>query len=221
MRAVSQSTSLLVETHSGLVPGARPVPSVNVSEPSPSPERDEATSWALAAAGGDPVAQSAFVRATQHDVWRLCASLIDRGSADDLTQETFLRAFRALPSFEARSTARTWLLGIARRVCADHLRTVVRRRRLTAQIVGQAARTAHEPDPAGTVTVLDLLSRLPDERRAAFILTQVLGLPYAEAATVEGVPVGTIRSRVARARAELVETLMASPAREGADPRPS
>lgn len=221
MRAVSQSTSLLVETHSGLVPGARPVPSVNVSEPSPSPERDEATSWALAAAGGDPVAQAAFVRATQHDVWRLCASLIDRGSADDLTQETFLRAFRALPSFEARSTARTWLLGIARRVCADHLRTVVRRRRLTAQIVGQAARTAHEPDPAGTVTVLDLLSRLPDERRAAFILTQVLGLPYAEAATVEGVPVGTIRSRVARARAELVETLMASPAREGADPRPS
>ncbi|MEV0649819.1 sigma-70 family RNA polymerase sigma factor [Phytomonospora sp. NPDC050363] len=190
--------------------------------PPPSPaERDEATSWALAAQDGDPVAQAAFVRATQRDVWRLCASLIDRGSADDLTQETFLRAFRALPSFEARSTARTWLLGIARRVCADHLRSVVRRRRLTAQIIGQAERSASEPDPAGAVTVLDLLSRLPDERRAAFILTQVLGLPYAEAATVEGVPVGTIRSRVARARAELVETLMASPAHEGADPRPS
>lgn len=195
---------------------------MDVSQPHPpAPERDEATSWALAAADGDPVAQAAFVRATQTDVWRLCASLIDRGSADDLTQETFLRAFRALPSFEARSTARTWLLGIARRVCADHLRSVVRRRRLTAQIAGQAERSPSEPDPAGAVTVLDLLSRLSEERRAAFILTQVLGLPYAEAATVEGVPVGTIRSRVARARAELVETLMASPAREGADPRPS
>lgn len=222
MRAVSQSTWVIVEAHSGLVPARGPVLSVNVKPPpSPPPERDEATSWALAAASGDPVAQAAFVRATQHDVWRLCASLIDRGSADDLTQETFLRAFRALSSFEARSTARTWLLGIARRVCADHLRAVVRRRRLTAQIIGQAERSASEPDPAGAVTVFDLLSRLPDERRAAFILTQVLGLPYAEAATVEGVPVGTIRSRVARARAELVETLMASPAREGADPRPS
>lgn len=170
---------------------------------------DEATSWALAARSGDPVAQAAFVRATQRDVWRLCASLIDRGSADDLAQETFLRAFRSLPSFEARSTARTWLLGIARRVCADHLRTVVRRRKVTAAVV---ARTDREPDPAGAVDVRDLLRRLPDERRAAFVLTQVLGLPYAEAAAVEGVPVGTIRSRVARARADLVATLLDDPA---------
>ena len=49
-----------------------------------------------------------------------------------------------------------------------------------------------------------LLRRLPEERRTAFVLTQVLGLSYAEAAEVEGVPVGTIRSRVARARDELV-----------------
>ncbi|WP_285667588.1 sigma-70 family RNA polymerase sigma factor [Actinorhabdospora filicis] len=172
---------------------------------------DEATSWALAARSGDPVAQAAFVRATQRDVWRLCASLIDRGSADDLAQETFLRAFRSLPAFEARSTARTWLLGIARRVCADHLRTVVRRRKLAAAVAVRAEPGLREPDPAGAVDVRDLLRRLPDERRAAFVLTQVLGLPYAEAAAVEGVPVGTIRSRVARARADLVATLLHDP----------
>ena len=57
------------------------------------------------------------------------------------------------------------------------------------------------------VVVTDLLSRLDPDRREAFVLTQLLGLPYAEAADVAGCPVGTIRSRVARARADLVESL--------------
>jgi RNA polymerase sigma-70 factor (ECF subfamily) len=55
--------------------------------------------------------------------------------------------------------------------------------------------------------VADLLARLSSDRREAFVLTQLLGLPYAEAAEVAGCPVGTIRSRVARARADLVEAL--------------
>src|SRR3954465_157082 len=79
------------------------------------------------AAGGDPLAAAALVRATQSDVWRLCAALGDRGSADDLTQETYLRAFGSLHRFENRSSVRTWLLAIARRVCADAVRS--RRRR--------------------------------------------------------------------------------------------
>ncbi|MGA8112274.1 MAG: sigma-70 family RNA polymerase sigma factor [Actinocatenispora sp.] len=177
---------------------------------------DEVTRWALAARAGDPVAQAAFIRNTQLDVWRLAAALVDRRHADDLTQETYLRAFRALPSFQARATARTWLLGIARRVCADHLRTVTRRRRVDALL-----RNQHSPhgghvgatDPAVTLGVRDLLDRLDTRRRTAFALTQVLGLSYAEAAEVTGVPVGTIRSRVARARADLVDavrTAMAS-----------
>ena len=70
-----------------------------------------------------------------------------------------------------------------------------------------ADRPAHVPDPAGTSGAADLLRRLSDERRAAFALTQVLGLSYLEAAEVEGVPVGTIRSRVARARADLVDAV--------------
>jgi RNA polymerase sigma-70 factor (ECF subfamily) len=166
---------------------------------------EPATQWALAARSGEPAAQAAFVRSTQAQVWRFVAALVDPDSADDLTQETYLRAFRALPAFEGRSSARTWLLGIARRTCADHLRAAVRRRRLDARLAVEAA--DRSPDPALHLGAADLLRRLPAERRGAFALTQVLGLSYAEAAAVEGVPVGTIRSRVARARAELVDAV--------------
>ncbi|MEN3305989.1 MAG: polymerase sigma-70 factor, subfamily [Micromonosporaceae bacterium] len=152
---------------------------------------------------------AAFVRATQPEVWRFVAGLVDPGAADDLTQETYLRAFRALDDFEGRCSPRTWLLGIARRACADHIRAAQRRRRLAATLASgpQAAAT---PDHAGLVGAQDLLSRLPQDRRGAFVLTQVLGLSYEEAAAVEGVPVGTIRSRVARARMQLVDALDAA-----------
>jgi RNA polymerase sigma-70 factor, ECF subfamily len=60
---------------------------------------------------------------------------------------------------------------------------------------------------AESATVADLLTRLDPDRREAFVLTQLLGLPYAEAAEVVGCPVGTIRSRVARARADLLTSL--------------
>jgi RNA polymerase sigma-70 factor, ECF subfamily len=147
-----------------------------------------------------------FVRATQRDVWRFVAGLVDPGSADDLTQETYLRAFRGLDGFAARSSVRTWLLAIARRVCADHIRTLQRRRRLD----GRLPEPETVPDPAGLVGLLDLLRVLPEERREAFALTQLAGLSYEEAAAACGVPVGTIRSRVARARTELVAQVTAA-----------
>ena len=162
------------------------------------------------AAEGDPLAAAALVRATQSDVWRLCAALGDRQSADDLTQETYLRAFGSLHRFEGRSSLRTWLLSIARRVCADAVRSR-RRRRLTlvredAEL--EALGSGDDADRVGEgAAVADLLARLDPDRREAFVLTQLLGLPYAEAAEVAGCPVGTIRSRVARARADLVEAL--------------
>jgi RNA polymerase sigma-70 factor (ECF subfamily) len=171
------------------------------------------------AADGDPLAAAALVRATQSDVWRLCSALGDPGTADDLTQETYLRAFAGLARFEGRSSVRTWLLAIARRVCADAVRTR-RRQRLTlvrddADLEALAA--AGGADPVGEAgTVGDLLERLTPERREAFVLTQLLGLPYAEAAEVAGCPVGTIRSRVARGRADLVTAVTDEEASRGA-----
>ncbi|MGW4497921.1 sigma-70 family RNA polymerase sigma factor [Micromonospora sp. NPDC004336] len=190
-----------------MIPAPRETPAAGPTAAAGPAARESATGWALAARDGDPVAQAAFVRLTQAEVWRFAAALVDPDSADDLTQETYLRAFRALPAFEGRSSARTWLLGIARRACADHLRTVVRRRRLDERLAADARRDRSHPDPAGQLGAADLVRRLPAERRGAFVLTQLLGLSYAEAAAVEGVPVGTIRSRVARARNDLVEAV--------------
>jgi len=183
-----------------VIPAQRALAATSPSEP--------ATHWALAARSGDPTAQAAFVRETQAEVWRFAAALVDPDAADDLTQETYLRAFRALPGFQGRSSARTWLLGIARRACADHLRAVIRRRRLDARLAAEP--TAALPEPGLHLGAADLLGRLPADRRSAFALTQVLGLSYAEAAAIEGVPVGTIRSRVARARADLVAAVGAA-----------
>jgi RNA polymerase sigma-70 factor (ECF subfamily) len=168
---------------------------------------DDATRWALLSRTGDPVAAAAFVRATQAEVWRFCACLVDTSVADDLTQETYLRAFRALPAFEGRSSARTWLFGIARRTCADHLRATVRRRTLVRRAISAWSPEAAEADPAETVGAVELLRRLRPPQREAFVLTQLLGLSYEEAAQSLGVAIGTIRSRVARARATLIRDL--------------
>lgn len=169
-------------------------------------EVDELSRLALAAGQGDRVAMAAFVRESQADVWRLCAHLGDRGEADDLTQETYLRALPALASFRGEASARTWLLGVARRVCADAVRRRTRQRALLERLARRRSRWT-EAAPAGSVELDQLLGELAPERREAFVLTQVLGCSYEEAAAVCDCPVGTIRSRVARARGDLVDAL--------------
>jgi RNA polymerase sigma-70 factor, ECF subfamily len=166
---------------------------------------DRLTSLALGARDGDEVSLAGFVRASQADVWRLAAHLVDVQSADDVTQEVYLRAIPALARFRGDASARTWLLAIARRTCADVIRRRGRQRRLWARLVAQPDATAPAvTSPAGEVELSHLVAALDPDRREAFVLTQVLGLPYAEAAEVCGVPVGTIRSRVARARGDLL-----------------
>lgn len=151
------------------------------------------------------VAFAGFIRLTQPQVWRLCRHLSDHDSAADCTQETFLRAHRSLPAFAGRSSARTWLLSIARRVCADHVRS---RRRSIPAPAPMVEVGAVEPDPAESLALHWLLEALDDDRRTAFVCTQLIGLSYAETAEVCQVPVGTIRSRVARARSQLIDELL-------------
>ena len=163
------------------------------------------TELALAAGRGDRPALGELIRLTQPDVWRFVAHLAGSDLADDLTQDTYLRALDALRGFEGRSSARSWLLAIARRVVVDNVRHEVAR--------PQTPRTpawllAHEQpdgcDPASLVAAHDLLDTLGPDRREAFVLTQLLGFTYEQAADVCGCRVGTSRSRVARARASLV-----------------
>ena len=160
---------------------------------------------ALRASAGDPHAVADFVAATSGRVWRLCAALVDPGSADDLAQDTFLRAVRSLPSYRGDADPVPWLQTIARRVCADEISRRQRARRTTRRLRGE--RVLEDAEPALGVETADALARLAPDRRRAFLLTAVIGLPYAEAAELCGCPVGTIRSRVARARTELGEAL--------------
>jgi RNA polymerase sigma-70 factor (ECF subfamily) len=144
-----------------------------------------------------------IVRQHADRVYRLAYRLSgNRSDAEDLTQETFARAFASLHRFAGRSSARTWLLSIARRVCADAIRT-----RRPSTPVADLEPPGRAADPADTVSLRLLLDGLDAPFREAFVLTQVLGMPYAEAAEVVGCPVGTIRSRVARARDALVAGL--------------
>lgn len=160
---------------------------------------------ALSAGRGDRSALESLIKTTQADVWRFVAYLADAGAADDLTQETFLRAIGALPRFAGRSTVRTWLLSIARHVVADHIRHLRSRPRIAH---GASLEDASLRRPTGRfediVELRALLDDLDEDRREALVLTQVVGLSYAEAAVVCGCAIGTIRSRVARARDDLI-----------------
>ena len=177
---------------------------------SPALPTDPLRVYVEAAQEGDDIALGHVVRATQPAVWRLCSSLGTPGSVEDLVQETYLRAMRSLPAFRGETPVQVWLLSIARRVCADDIRKRQRVRRLVDRLVGNAP--ADSANPTDTEhqhverqQVESLLVELDRDRREAFVLTQVVGLSYQEAAEVLGCPVGTVRSRVARARADLLE----------------
>ncbi|MEU8972094.1 sigma-70 family RNA polymerase sigma factor [Streptomyces monashensis] len=176
---------------------------------------DAITAWALAARGGDPAAVERFVTALHRDVQRYVAHLCgDPQAVDDLAQDTFLRALGSLHRFEGRSSARSWLLSIARRAVIDSYRYAAARPRPSDvpdwQLAVELAQPRDLPGFDDGIALLDLLTALPDDRREAFVLTQLLGLPYAEAAEVSDCPIGTVRSRVARARATLTALLDAA-----------
>jgi RNA polymerase sigma-70 factor (ECF subfamily) len=141
----------------------------------------------------------------------MCTHLGDPDSAEDLAQESYERAIASLHRYRADGPGLHWLLTIVRRTCADATRRRVRRRALNAAAISEA-HTHHAPDlyERHSVELDDLLHRVEHDRRAAFLLTQVFGLRYEEAAAILDCPIGTIRSRVARARMDLLELMNAA-----------
>lgn len=138
--------------------------------------------------------------------WRMAG---DHEEAHDLSQEVFLRVFRHLGGFGGRSSLKTWIY----RVTVNHCRSRLGRRRLPIHPEGAelAARTA-DPAPSPQQVALShvaaeevqgALLGLPRKLREAVLLRDVEGLSYEEIASVLQVPVGTVRSRIARGRAEL------------------
>jgi RNA polymerase sigma-70 factor, ECF subfamily len=172
------------------------------------------TRLALTARRGTPAEVDAFTRAVYTDVRRFVSYLAGANGADDLTQETFVRVLQGLPKFAGRSSARTWLLSIARRVVVDRYRAAACRP-VVADLddwerAAERRRLATSSGPEEAVVLEVLMAQVPPERRAAFLLTQVLGFSYAEAAETLNCPIGTVRSRVSRARTQLVTSLNAA-----------
>ncbi len=154
------------------------------------------------------------------DVYRFAMSLTrDTTQAEDLVQETYLRAFRSWQTFQPGSDARRWLFTICRNA---FLRTLERDRKNVSLDDGEpdawSAVQLHaamlEDGTAERLTRLDLapalteaLGRLKEPFRSAVILVDVEGQAYEEASEVLGVPVGTVRSRLFRGRRQLQEML--------------
>ncbi|WP_108666877.1 sigma-70 family RNA polymerase sigma factor [Euzebya rosea] len=175
-------------------------------------EEFDAAADALAARArtGDADAFDDLCRLLRDDVWRYCYALLrDREQAFDAAQDTFLRCVRAIPKWRGDAPVRVFVLVLARRAVADLIRGEQRRRRI-ADVAVEPVVAA--PQHTGTIEVTELINQLADDHRQAFVLTQVIGLPYEEAADVAGVAVGTIRSRVFRARERLAEAIAAAEA---------
>jgi RNA polymerase sigma-70 factor, ECF subfamily len=163
-----------------------------------------------AAQHGDAAAFEELVRSYQAEVWRLCLHLLRSESlADDATQDCFVRAYRFISTYKGRSRFTTWLLSIARNCAVDEMRRAGRRKRTEEAL--RAERPAVSTEPPPRLEVREALALLPLDLREAVVLIDVLGLSYADASGVLNTPVGTVKSRVHRARVTLSHELLERP----------
>lgn len=178
---------------------------------------EELDTYGHAAAHGDGAAFATLCAELGEPVWRYCRALAgDRELAFEAAQETFLRLVPAIRRYRGDGHVRVYTLVLARRAVAEVLR---RERRHTDRAAPDAEPDARVADAAGMVELTALVKELPEPLRQAFVLTQVSGLSYEQAAAVAGCAVGTIRSRVFRARERLVAAMRATDGEES-DARP-
>ena len=167
-----------------------------------------------AAADGDLGAFEELVRGFQADVWRLCLHLLgDRSAADDAAQDAFVRAYRFLGRYRGDSKFSTWMFSIVRNCCLDELRRKQRRVSLVAAVEAESEVVSH--DASTRLAVKDALAALPVELRESVVVIEMFGESYKDAARILGIPEGTVKSRVHRAREALTLSLGAEAADEG------
>lgn len=171
--------------------------------------------------GGDLSAFNVLVERYQRTVYNLCLRMLaSEQPAEDATQDTFIAAYKSLASYRGGSF-RSWLLRIGTNCCYDEMR----RRKARPSSSLDAARDDEErsfdvADPTASLeghaeqvelrsAILQALGSLPDDQRLVIILCDVQGLDYAEIAVVTGASLGTVKSRINRARGKLRELLQA------------
>jgi RNA polymerase sigma-70 factor (ECF subfamily) len=161
---------------------------------------------------GDRRATERLLRAHQPKVYAVCRRLTGSDAdALDATQEALIAIVRGLPRFDGRSRLSTWIYRIATNASLDELRR--RSRRATPGLDDDLSEMVdhRSADPSTTIADRDevdaALAQLAPEFRAAVVLRDICTLDYAEISDVLGVPPGTVRSRIARGRAQLADLL--------------
>lgn len=198
--------------------------------PPTSPDRDAERELVDAARAGDRAATERLLRAHQARIHAVCRRITGNDAdALDATQDALIAIVRGLPRFDGRARFSTWAYRVATNVCLDELR---RRTRRPVPVdlqdsggtddgaAGHLRATAPTPGRgyedggvdigdavADRLLVDQALARLAPEFRAAVVLRDLCQLDYVEIAEVLGVPIGTVRSRIARGRAQLADAI--------------
>jgi RNA polymerase sigma-70 factor (ECF subfamily) len=162
---------------------------------------------------GDQEAWAAIVRQHWRKVFNLAYRFVGQhDEAEDLTQDIFLKIFRALHTFDRRANFQTWLISISRNLCIDHYRSRRKERELLAREIDASllSPTSRERSPDGRLEEVDArelvrtaLRALPPTLREAVVLRDLQEFSYLEIANRLGVPEGTVKSRINRGRLEL------------------
>jgi RNA polymerase sigma-70 factor (ECF subfamily) len=160
------------------------------------------------ARAGDLRAFESIVRDYQADVWRFAYHLThNRATAEDVTQEAFLRAFKALDSYRGQAKFTSWLLRIVRNCAIDTYRKTHREQLVSDEDSLPRTAQAHPGPSEDRIRIAAAVGHLPMDLREPFVMIEVLGFNYREASTILAVNVGTLKSRMHRARAALVKEL--------------
>jgi RNA polymerase sigma-70 factor (ECF subfamily) len=196
-------------------------------EITPQPTVDELIERCLR---GDQTAWEAIVRQHWRKVFNVAYKFVGRhDEAEDLTQDIFLKIFKALHTFDRRANFQTWLISISRNLCIDHYRSVRKERETLAREVDASnlMPVSRERSPHGHVEQADLrrqiqeaLAQLPATLREAVVKRDLQEFSYQEIAEQLKLPEGTVKSRINRGRLELARQLRRIQSRAPAPPPP-
>ncbi|OGA32549.1 MAG: RNA polymerase sigma factor RpoE [Betaproteobacteria bacterium RIFCSPLOWO2_12_FULL_64_23] len=185
-------------------------------------ERDIDQQLVERAQQGDKRAFELLVSKYQRKLGRLLSRFIrDADEIEDVTQEAFVKAYRALPSFRGDSAFYTWLYRIGINTAKNHLASTGRRVPTSTNYDSEEAQAFDDSDQLRDLntpenllmskqiaqTVNQSMDRLPEELRAAIMLREIEGMSYEDIAKIMDCPIGTVRSRIFRAREAIAEQL--------------
>jgi len=171
---------------------------------------------------GDKQAFEMLVAKYQRKLWRLLSRFIrDPAEVEDVAQESFIKAYRALPSFRGDSAFYTWLYRIGINTAKNYLVAMGRRAPTTTEFDSEEAESFEDGDQLRDIntpesvlmskeiatTVNETMAELPEELRTAITLREIEGLSYEEIAGIMNCPIGTVRSRIFRAREAIAAKL--------------